>query len=134
MVGCMQKLGVVVPLERCMVDIILKYDKTEGKYIFPILKSVDGIDVFRKYNELLRRYNSELKRLAKKADVNCNLTSYCVRHTWASVAYQQNVDLPVISKALGHTDTKTTMIYIRELNDNRLAEANDKILHSLGVK
>jgi integrase len=49
------------------------------------------------------------------------------------VAYNQNVDLPVISKALGHTDTQTTMIYIRELNDNRLAEANKKILDSLGI-
>lgn len=42
----------------------------------------------------------------------------------------QQLDLPVISKALGHTNTSTTITYIREIDDASIAEANR---HLLGV-
>jgi integrase len=77
---------------------------------------------------MLNRYNRSLKTLARKAGVTRRLTSYTPRHTWASVAYDQNVDLSVISKALGHTNTQTTLTYIKEISDNRLAEANHLIV------
>lgn len=36
--------------------------------------------------------------------------------------------LPVISKALGHATTQTTLIYIRELKDDALEQANRQIM------
>ena len=47
---------------------------------------------------------------------------------WASVAYSSNVDLPVISKALGHSNPQTTLTYIKEIDDNRLDDANHSIV------
>ena len=80
---------------------------------------------------MLNRYNHSLKTLAKKAKVTSRLTSYTARHTWASVAFSSNVDLPVISKALGHTNTQTTLTYIKEINDFRLDEANKRIVNMI---
>ena len=60
-----------------------------------------------------------------------HLTSYVARHSWASLAYQHNVDLPVISKAMGHTSTKTTLVYIREIDDTRIDSANHKMLEEM---
>ena len=83
------------------------------------------------YSSALNRYNRSLKELARRAGIKENLTSYVARHSWASIAYEKNIDLPVISKALGHTDTKTTLIYITEIKDKRLASANRKLLREV---
>ena len=77
---------------------------------------------------MLNRYNRSLKTLARKSGLNLRITSYTARHTWASVAYSSNVCLPIISKALGHTNPQTTLTYIKEINDKRLEEANREII------
>jgi integrase/recombinase XerD len=59
------------------------------------------------------------------------LTSYVVRHTWASLAYDTNIDLAVISSALGHSNTNTTRVYIQGINNQRLADANQKVLNRI---
>lgn len=117
-----------VPLEPCMTEIIRKYASDERDYLFPIVR--DRRKAYRQYKNHLGVYNKKLKELARLAGIEANLTSYVVRHTWASLAYEKNVDLSVISKALGHTNTQTTQIYIREINDERLTEANHALLSS----
>lgn len=119
-----------VPLEPCMAEIIRKYKRDSSDYIFPIIRSDDSQKAYQQYRNHLGVYNKKLKELAKLAGIEANLTSYVVRHTWASLAYEKNVDLCVISKALGHTNTQTTQIYIREINDERLAAANHTLLAS----
>ena len=118
-----------VKLEKCMLDILEKYKAEGTDYLFPILYKVkDGRQVAVSYASALNRYNRSLKELARQAGIGVNLTSYVARHSWASIAYEHGIGLPVISKALGHTDTKTTLIYVEGIKDERLAEANRELL------
>ena len=118
---------VVVPLEPCMMEIINRY-QSGSCYVFPLLCSGDPQEAYKEYLSMLNRYNRNLKSLARKAGVNIRLTSYTARHTWASVANASNVDMPVISKALGHINPQTTLTYIKEINDDRLVEASRRII------
>ena len=121
---------ITIKLEPCMQDIIDRYTsghETDG-YVFPILTTTNPSQAYRQYQTQLRTYNRHLHRLQKMINTDSNLTSYVVRHTWASVAYDSNVDLAVISSALGHTNPGTTRIYIRDIDNRRLAEANHKVL------
>ncbi|RRD92884.1 recombinase [Bacteroides heparinolyticus] len=123
-----------VKLEKCMLDILAKYKAEGTDYLFPILYKVkDGRQVPVSYACALNRYNRSLKLLARRAGIAVNLTSYVARHSWASIAYEHGVGLPVISKALGHADTKTTLIYIEGIKDERLAEANRGLLERIGA-
>ena len=123
-----------VRLEPCMLDILAKYKAEGTDYLFPILYKVKNGGITPvSYSSALNRYNRSLKELARQAGIPVNLTSYVARHSWASIAYEQGVSLPVISKALGHTDTKTTLIYIEGIKDERLAEANRKLLERIGA-
>ena len=123
-----------VKLEKCMLDILEKYRAEGTDYLFPILYKVkDGRICPVSYPCALNRYNRSLKQLARQAGIGVNLTSYVARHSWASIAYEHGVGLPVISKALGHTDTKTTLIYIEGIKDERLAEANRGLLERIGA-
>ena len=52
--------------------------------------------------------------MAIRCGINQNLTSHIARHTFATIIATENgVPLEVLSKMLGHTDTKTTQIYAK---------------------
>lgn len=121
-------VGVSVTLEPCMTEIINRYKSDERESVFPFITANDEVQAYAQYLKALNHYNRTLKTLAKKAGISQNLTAYVARHSWASSAFAANVDMPVISKALGHTDSQTTKIYIKEINDDRLAEANREII------
>ncbi|MGI6816724.1 tyrosine-type recombinase/integrase [Bacteroides sp. KG122] len=122
-----------VALEPCMLAILEKYRMDGTDYLFSILYKVkDGRQVSVSYSCALNRYNRSLKLLAWQAGISANLTSYVAHHSWASIAYEQGVGLPVISKALGHTNTETTLVYIEGIKDERLAKANREQLERGG--
>lgn len=118
---------VKVRLEPCMKHIIKKYSRNDCEYVFPFLTG-QGIMSNSRYSTLLKRYNGGLKQLAKKTKIQVPLTSYVPRHTWASMAYRENVPLHIISQALGHSTPRTTLIYIKELDNGILAKANRKVI------
>lgn len=121
-----------VPLEPCMTEIIQKYEQPSSDRVFPIIHASNRRKTpYEQYLHQLGAYNKRLKKLAHRAKIRTNLTSYVTRHTWASLAYHRNTELAVISKALGHTNPNTTQIYIREIDDNRLVEANRALLGQL---
>ena len=118
---------ICIPVEQCMNDIISRYDRTDNNYVFPLLHSTAPDLAYKEYLQKLNRYNRALKSIAQKAGVAKRLTSYVSRHTWASLAYSSNIDLAVISKAMGHTNPQNTLIYIRQIDDSRLMEASRKV-------
>ena len=122
---------ITVPMEPCIREIIRKYDNPDSRYVFPIIDMNSRVDIQRQYISKLTTYNRQLKMLAEMAGINKPLSSYMTRHTWASIAYKNNVGVHVISRALGHANALTTQIYITELDDKELAKANRLILNRL---
>lgn len=121
-----------VKIEPCMQRIIDRWSKQRHRaaspYVFPILTTEEPATADRQRRQQLNRYNRALKALASQAGINTRLTSYTPRHTWASMAYSKNVELPVITQAMGHTNPQTTLIYIREIDCQRLNKANQAVI------
>ena len=122
---------IVVKIEGCIQEIINRYSRTDSDFVFPIITTHYPAQAYKQYQSKLRTYNRHLHQLEKIAGLKGSLTSYVVRHTWASLAYDTDIDLAVIASALGHTNTNTTRIYIRDINNRRLAEANKKVLNRI---
>lgn len=118
---------VTVPLCEEALHIINIYSAQTLDYVFPLLTSENEAEAYREYCTRLNAYNRSLKRLAQITGVNIALTSYTMRHSWASLAYKSDVPLSVISQALGHTRPDTTMIYIRSLDNAQMQESNNKV-------
>lgn len=94
----------LIPLLAIPQRLIKKYDSF-------IKRSIDGTVMPTLSNQ---KYNSYLKELAIRAKINKNLTSHLARHTFATtITLNEGVPLEVVSKMLGHTDTKTTQIYAK---------------------
>jgi len=109
------------------LEIIHRYRSDQSEYVFPLLTETNPEAAYKQYKEKLCYYNKVLKELARQAGISHNLTSYVPRHSWASLAYENNTDMAVISKGLGHTSPHTTLIYIKGIDDTRLDKANQKI-------
>lgn len=60
-----------------------------------------------------QRMNSYLTEIADVCSINKKLTTHIARHSFACIALANGVSIEVISKMLGHTDTKTTKIYAK---------------------
>lgn len=124
---------VCVAIEPYMAEIINRHSITGSEYVFPILANTNVANIHHTYLKRLRAYNYALHRLSQLIDSPRTLSSYVARHSWASLAYRSGIDISLIAKAMGHTKLSTTLIYIRALLDPSLAEANKKVMQSLGV-
>lgn len=105
----------VEPETRVLLD---KFKNDRGDLVFKdemILKSF-GI-----------RINKHLKTIGKSIGVE-NLTTYYLRHTWATIAAELDLPKETISAALGHSSNTTTDIYI-DFNSKKIDDANRKVLN-----
>ena len=68
------------------------------------------------YQTTLRRFNNQLKSLARHLRLRSSVTSYSFRHSWATTAKYRGVPIEMISESLGHKSIKTTQIYLKNFN------------------
>ena len=122
---------VQIKLEPCMEEIINRYQSEERSYVFPFLTSQDEDMAYREYRRKFTYYNKTLKVLGKQAGVSKALSSYVARHTWATLAFMSSVDMSVIAQALGHTNMKTTQIYVEDIGNDKQNWANRKLLNEV---
>ena len=103
---------------RCAVDatmrqIIHRWHCADSTRLFPILGEHYE---HRCYESALHRYNRRLHQLSPLCGSVIPLTSYSVRHSWASTAYRLEVPISVISTCLGHSTEAITRIYLQDLD------------------
>lgn len=52
-----------------------------------------------------------------------NIT-YTARHTWATLARESGAPISIISAGLGHTSEEMTRVYLKEFDQETLAQVN----------
>lgn len=106
-------------------------EKHGSDYVFPILdrtKHITEQQIFNREHKVLRQVNDNLKVIAGMANVNCELTTYVARHTFATVLKRSGVSVEIISESLGHSDLATTQIYLDSFENNQIDEAMNNLL------
>jgi len=68
--------------------------------------------------------NAVVNRYLEKAGLKrAGLSCHALRHTFATVAVEKGVPLPVLQADLGHADPKTTMVYVHVTERRRRGAA-----------
>lgn len=97
-------LDKILPLPDSLVRTLLKYKDTQSSnYLFPTEQISDKPYIY-----------SKVKKGFKRVADACGLTDvsfHILRHTFASWQVQRGTGLPLIGKALGHQDQRTTERY-----------------------
>lgn len=75
------------------------------------LKSLDG-----------KAVRKTIKTYTKKAEINKDISTHNLRHTFASDLLRANKNIRIVQKALGHSDISTTQIYTH-IVDEELEQA-----------
>lgn len=98
-------------------------------YLFSILncdKKKKEKRAYIEYQSALRKFNNQLKILAKVCRVRSTVTSYSLRHSWATTAKYRGVPIEMISESLGHKSIKTTQIYLKGFELEERTKVNRK--------
>ena len=96
-------------------------------YLFDILcgnKKRKDERAYREYQSALRRFNNRLKDLARALRLKSPVSSYTLRHSWATTAKYRGVPTEMISESLGHKSIKTTQIYLKGFELRERTEVN----------
>ena len=96
-------------------------------YLFDILcgnKKRKDERAYREYQSALRRFNNRLKDLARALRLKSPVSSYTLRHSWATTAKYRRVPIEMISESLGHKSIKTTQIYLKGFELRERTEVN----------
>ena len=124
----------LIKWEKCMQDIVDKYDSSQSNYLLPIITPISNIDERKQYIYASHNINRCLKIIGKELGLSVSLTLYVARHAWASIAKSKNIPLSVISEGMGHDSETTTRIYLASLDTAAIDKANSVILKSLHEK
>lgn len=65
-----------------------------------------------------------IKEAVAKAGIDKRITSHCLRHSWATHSNEMGVDIRTLQVLLGHTDIRTTEIYVHANKDKATASKN----------
>ena len=120
------KTEIRVTITSGMRRLLEKYARENSNLLFPVLQSEEVS--YERYKVALRTYNRRLATIGDMIDCPVKLTSYVARHSWAMQAKENSVSVAVISQALGHTSEKTTLFYLKELDQNIIDRVNLKII------
>ena len=69
--------------------------------------------IYKEYQSALRRFNNQLKSLSRELNLKSPVSSYTIRHSWATNAKYQGIPIEMISESLGHKSIKTTQTYLK---------------------
>ncbi len=120
-------LTVQIPPE---ADALFSKYPSDTQYLLPIIKTEDGSER-EQYRRQLMAINRNLKKVGRMVQLPIPLSTYVMRHSWATIAHNKGIEIAVISEGLGHENELTTQIYLDSINTAEVDEANRKILDDL---
>jgi site-specific recombinase XerD len=98
--------------------------------VFPILlkENLTPMQIENRKHKTLRRFNKQLKEIAKIQGVKKNVTSYVIRHSFATNLKYAGISADLIGQSMGHQDVSVTNAYLKEFKDDIIDDAMTKLL------
>ncbi len=100
------------------------------KYVFPLLLSenMSATQIQNRKHKKLKKFNSDLKKIAEIVGINKPLSSYVARHSYATNLKQLGVSTDIVSQSMGHKNVAITNAYLKDFEDDVVDKENEKLL------
>lgn len=121
--------ALTISWEKPMQEIVDAYSHLtkDTPYLLPVITTQDGTER-KQYEKAEHNVNRNLKKIGEMAGLHIPLTTYVARHSWASIMRDMGNDITVVGKGLGHSDIKTTQIYLSTIDNSTIMRANKRFL------
>ena len=123
------KTGVPIDVEVVpeLEEIMKRYHREDSPFVFPFLhearKGCPGKELPEE--SALRRINRTARMIGRKVGLSVPLTTYVLRHTWATLMLEDSQPVELISQCMGHTSIRTTQIYLSRISSRKVDTAVD---------
>ena len=114
---------------------ILDYYREDKRYatdfVFPELKKAnldDAKDIYNKRKTATKKFNDNLKSIAKKAKIDKKVTMHIARHTFGNIA-GDSIHPLMLQKLYRHSDLKTTLNYQANFIHKEADDALDSVVN-----
>jgi len=124
----MRKTGhdISIPLTRRVEEIILSYRtlfSTDDQYILPLLhqkmETMTEIGISKAIASATTLINTNLKRLARRAGIQKNISSHIGRHSFATMLITNGASIFDVKELLGHNDIRVTHVYTHMVDERK---------------
>ena len=121
------KTGVPINVEVVpeLEEIMERYHREDSPFVFPFLhearKGCPGKELSEE--SALRRINRATREIGRKTGLSVPLTTYVLRHTWATLMLEDSQTVELISQSMGHTSIRTTQIYLSRISSHKVDAA-----------
>jgi len=107
----------------------------DTNYVFPILlnESMTATQIQNRKHKKLKKFNNDLKKIAKIVGIDKPLSSYVARHSFATNLKQIGVSTDRISQSMGHKNIAITTAYLKDFEDDVIDRENEKLLQEIIV-
>jgi site-specific recombinase XerD len=104
-------------------------EKTSNEsYVFPILQGKESAEKQRQLiQQLTHTINDNLKSIAEELGIKKPVTTYSARHSFATVLKRSGASMEVISEMLGHSNLKTTRLYLDSFEKETLEKTTNAL-------
>jgi site-specific recombinase XerD len=102
--------------------------KSNETYVFPILNGKETLERQRQLiQQLTHTINDNIKSIAEDLEIKKTVTTYSARHSFATVLKRSGASMEVISEMLGHSNLKTTRLYLDSFEKETLEKATNAL-------
>lgn len=108
-------------------EIMERYHLEDSPFVFPFLHETRKGCCGKGLSEesALRRINRSTRKIGRKTGLSVPLTTYVLRHTWATLMLEDCQPVELISQCMGHTSIRTTQIYLSRISSRKVDTAVD---------
>lgn len=111
--------------------LITNYKGLSAKYLLPVVQANVEEDTLRAkalIAQWIKTTNKWLGKIAEDCKLDCEVTTYVARHTWATTAKRLGFSIEIIAEAMGHEHgNKITNIYLDTFDQDLIDEVNAKV-------
>lgn len=123
--------SIKVPITLELKELIVKnriHRIGKNPLLFDVINDQDTPEIRdKKLRQFIKNTNKYLKRIASKIELPNGLSTVVARHSWATTAMREGINVAEISKALGHSSIRTTENYLGDIAKTKRLENASKI-------
>ena len=114
-----------LPLQEEALMVLKRYKDSSKGYLFPILSNEHKTEQqkLNRLHKVITKVNRALKAIGEGLNIPIKLTTYCARHSYATVLKRAGVATSIISESLGHSSERVTQIYLDSFENNQIDKA-----------
>ena len=124
-----------MPIETALTPeaarIMERYRRGDSDWVFPFLHENGRTRRALSEESALRRVDLHAKRIGAEAGLTLPLTTYVMRHTWATLMQEAGKSTELIGQCLGHASIRTTQIYLSGISTARVDREVDDMVNRM---